>query len=890
MSIKNFLFYITIVLCVGVFVENCAFPRQFKKRKRIETWAHKGDVKTPRAILDEIPNAPIISAQNEVENFDNVADNSPRRLGNRKKKRLRSQANPTKENGDEGNRTQGEADRGPRESTGSDSAQKLFEQVPSDGNNNTTSNKNNNSKSTADNDIDKTIEFYFENTDLQNVVAQIEQLYNVTFVSDDIVTPLASGGKALKGNKLSFKTHKPLTKKEGWNLFITFLDIAGFAIVPDADPRIFRITALAKAQRSSLPSFIGVDPETLPDSDQIIRYVYFIENISPESLKGIVDQMLSTSAGPSFALRELKALVLTDKSYNIKTLMKIVKELDQVSMPQSMSVLKLTRADADDVAKLYKDIAKIDDANVMSRLFPARKQPTSLYFPENVRVIPEKRSNSLILLGTRDSIEKIENFVMKFIDVEPDKPYSPLHTYQLQYAEAGTVANIMNELTKFGSGTSAGKVGGVRGGDKYFKSMLFIAEPSTNRLIIRGEYEDYLKAVEVIKKLDEPQSQVAIEILICTVELNKAKEIGGQLRNKYNGASSGPLGANVSFQSGAVGPIQVKGDSGGEKTPGCERLLGNLLDLVKQLSAGNTVVSFGCDAFGVWGILRALETVTDSEVISNPFLLTTNKTKAEVAVGEVRRLITGQIVGQEPINTFGDEPAQLKVAIRPQINSDGMIVLDIDVDIKQFTSDTQRTTRKIQTKTTVADNEVIALGGLIRNRVEDSTRKTPLFGNVPLLGWLFKNRRKAEDKANLLILVSTKIIKPGAEEELAQFTNKHIDDYYGILGQMHDRGQKKDPLTRLFFKESKQDVARRVEDLLFKNTAQKRKRKKRIWGKKRRPTDEQTEQMVAEHKSETSQHHKKQTSEHKQILAKERSRKQASVGDLGNDDGGGTTS
>ncbi len=750
-------------------------------------------------------------------------------------------------------------------------------------------------KKINNNGEDETIEFYFENTDLQNVATQVSQLYNVTFIMDDIITPLASGNKALKGNKLSFKTHKPLNKKEGWNLFLTFLDIAGFAIVPDADPKIFRITTVQKAQRAAIPSFIGVTPESLPDSDQMIRYVYFIENINPETLKGIIDQMLSTSAGPSFALRELKALILTDKAYNIKTLMKIVKELDKVSMPQSMSVLKLSRADAEDVAKLYADITKTEDANVMSRLFPARRQPTSLYFPENVRVIPEKRSNSLILLGARDAIEKIENFVIKFIDVEPDKPYSPLHTYQLKYAEATNVATIMNDLTKFGAETAAGKVGGVRGGDKYFKPMLFIAEPSTNQLIIRGEYEDYLKAVEIINKLDEPQAQIAIEILILTVELAKNKQLGGQIRSKNNGVSCGPLGANVNFQTGNIGQGLAVNTDDGEKTyPGCQRLLGNLLDLVKNLASGNTVISLGCDAFGVWGIFRALETITNSEVISNPFLLTTNKTKASVSVGEIRRLTTGTIEGLNPVETQDDEEAALKVEITPQINSDGMIVLDIIVDITQFASgtnsqDAQRTKRKIDTKTTVADNEVIALGGLIRNKIEDNTAKTPMFGDIPLLGWLFKNRSKSESKANLLILVSTKIIKPGSEEGLAQFTNKHVDDYYGALGQMYDVGQKKDPLTRLFFEESKKDVARRVEDLLFKGTKQKKARKKR-WQRKRRSKVENKQPLVTGKKPEIVQSKEliqpqKPIEGYKQVLAKGKNRQRVSLVDLCSDDG-----
>lgn len=891
MSIKHLFFCTATFLCLTACLDSYGVRRRFKSRLKLKDVASVPDLPKETTInVHAVPsNDNVVVAQNDTtESTEPKTKVSKRRL-----KRARSKQNPTPEEKEAPPQEKitplKQALKPQAENTIPKELKELDTRKP-------VQEERGEKKKPSKIDEEETIEFYFENTDLQNVVMQIGQLYNVTFITDDIITPLANGNKALKGNKLSFKTHKPLTKKDGWNLFLTFLDIAGFAIVPDADPKIFRVTTVHKAQRAAIPSFIGVDSATLPDSDQMIRYVYFIENINPEMLKGIVDQMLSTSAGPSFALRELKALILTDKAYNIKTLMKIVKELDKVSMPQAMSVLKLTRADAEDVAKLYAEITKTEDANVMSRLFPARRQPTSLYFPENVRVIPEKRGNSLILLGPRDAIEKIENFVLKFIDVEPDKPYSPLHTYQLQYAEATTVATIMNDLLKFGAETPAGKVGGVRGGDKYFKPMLFIPEPSTNQLIIRGEYDDYLKAVEVIKRIDEPQAQVAIEILILTVELINSKELGGQIRNKNNGGSCGVLGNNVNFQTGNLGQgLAVNEDVEGEKKyPGCQRLLGNLLDLVKKLSAGSTVVSLGCDLFGVWGIFRALETITNSEVISNPFLLTTNKTRANVSVGEIRRLVTGTIEGLRPVETEGDEEAALKVTITPQINSDGMIVLDIIVDITQFTSGTtsdqaQRTKRRIETKTTVADNEVIALGGLIRNKIEDNTAKMPLFGDIPLLGWLFKNRTKQENKGNLLILVSTKIIKPGSEEGLTQFTNKHIDDYYGALGQMYDMGQKRDPLNRLFFEESKKDVARRVEDLLFKD--RKPKREKRGRRRKKKPQPEERKPLVAQNKPivipqdvNAEKNISKMT--HKQVLTKRKDRQQISLADLGNDCGG----
>ncbi len=392
------------------------------------------------------------------------------------------------------------------------------------------------------------IELNFENAGLENFAKQIEDIFEITLISDDALSPLPQGKKAIKSNKISFKTNQPLSKKETWNLFVTFLDIAGFAVIPQADPKVFHITTIEAARKSPLPTFIGVDPTTLPDTDELIRYVYFLENASTETIMGIVGPLRSSSSQGLIELKEHKGFILTDKSYNIKMLMSIVKELDKVSIPESMSILKLRNADAKQVQDLYKELLPKEEQT--SRFF-TKKQPTSLFFPENTRIIADPRTNTLILLGPTNSIQKIEQFIMKYIDVELDQAYSPLYTYQLKYADAATIADIMTKVTSFGQETDAGKYGGVRGTDQYMRPMVFIPEKETNRLIIKGHYEDYLKAQKVIAQLDEKQPQAAIEVLIVTVDLTDTKSLGAQIRSKQPGPN-GLLGNNIKFQTSGL--------------------------------------------------------------------------------------------------------------------------------------------------------------------------------------------------------------------------------------------------------------------------------------------------------------------------------------------------
>jgi general secretion pathway protein D len=667
------------------------------------------------------------------------------------------------------------------------------------------------------------IEFHFEDAGLEQLVTQIEQLFGITFITNDVIKPLAEGSKSIKGNKISFKTQQPLDKKHAWNLFTTFLQLAGFTVVPDSHPRFFHIMLSEKAQREPIPTFIGTNYLHLPDSSQLIRYIYFIENSTAEMIKSVVDSLRSRNAVLVF-LDDIKAFMLIDHAYNIKSLMHIIKELDKVSVPQAMSVLKLKRADAQDVQQLYETLIH-KETTPTSRLFP-RKKPTARYFPENTRIIAEPRTNALILLGPPDAIKKIEDFIVQYIDTELDHPYSPLKVYTLKYAEAETIAKIMNDTVQFGKETQAGRVGGVRGGEKYFRDITFIPEPKTNRLIIKGEQEDYEKAIKIIKKLDEPQPQIAIEVLILTVQLREGKELGAQIRSRESqGGGNGLLGNHLKFQTSG---LRAGGNASGIITnptgSGVNRLLGDLINLVVGAPAANTILTLGQDAFGVWGIFQALDAVTNTEILANPFLVATNKTTASVSVGEKRRVVTGTIIGTNQTQTLGDEPAVLKVTVTPQINSDGMIVLKLNVSISAFTPDSDQVnvaidTREIDTETIVADREVLALGGLIQNRIDNNVSKFPFLAEIPLFGWLFKNRRKAQDKNNLLILVSSRIIEPRIQESIEPFTQEKVDGYHGMLNSIDDTYQKRDPITRSFFdQDDKQQhgTADVVDDFLFK--------------------------------------------------------------------------
>lgn len=687
-----------------------------------------------------------------------------------------------------------------------------------------------------DSDPEERVEMNFDNKEITELLKFLSEALDVTFILDDYIEPnRAEGLQPLAGTKITFKSTVPLSLKEAWDIGLTFLEMAGFSIIPATQPRTYRVTASASkdkpsANREPMPTFIGIDPELLPDTDAKIRYVYFAENADLATVVQIIEQLKSGSAAPLIEVPPLRAVIITDKAANIKSIMGILREIDQVTLPETLSIIRLKHTDAREVRELYyRLIGKDPKSTAFNPYTRQRKPSTTQYFTEATRVFEEPYTNSLIVLGTHENIKRFEDFVIKYVDKTLDIPFSPLHIIQLKYIDAASIAKILNDIIqKFNAhpaNTAAAMVGGVRDGNKFFKPTVRITEePSANRLIINADYEEFLKIKEIIQKLDVEQPQVVIKILILNVDLTNTNEIGTQLRNSVaccdgTGGLDSILGKNINFQTSMLGPIITNPPAGTTPTTvpnGAVRLLGNLINLanasggVSPFDIGTTLVTLGQDMFGFWGLLQLLESYTRTSVIANPFLVATHKYKAEFKVGQTRRTTTAIVTGQTQTQGQGDISADLRIVVTPQISYDDMVDLNVYVELGQFTDTTtqNRLIRKISTEALLADKEVLALGGFIQDTITETIQKVPILGDIPLLGWLFKSKTKIVERTSLLILICPEIIRPNVGES---FTFTKLTDVKDTLYKMRTRSDARDPIHRWFFSDHKEKEASAID-------------------------------------------------------------------------------
>ncbi|MBU1007932.1 hypothetical protein KKA53_02545 [Candidatus Dependentiae bacterium] len=649
---------------------------------------------------------------------------------------------------------------------------------------------------------EKDIFLNFDNADLKTFVDYIGDLKKINVVTDPKIA----------GNKISLTIRDPLSIEGAWNIFSTILEMSGFSIVKVGD--LHKVIQKNAKLTEPLPVFVDTPAESLPDNDLTIRYVTFLTNIPISQARSLLQSMLSN---PSKIIDHPNAngFVITDKSHNIKAAMKVIQELDRTDVKQSVTVMHLKQANADDVKKLFQSLMQKPQGHPLARLLGRTPDASVEYFPPTTKIIAEPRTNSLILLGDQKSIKRIEDFVVKYVDTELKGIKSPIHLYELNHTDVDQIKDILEAVTESSSDSPAAKYGGTRGGVKYFKKMRFAMDKANNRLLVSStDDQDWRLLKKTIKSLDKPQPQVALETLIVSVNFDNTKQLGAQIRNKKHGQ----LGSNINAQ--AANMTNVIFDKQTVNGKDQYSLLGDLLQKM-TFGLGSTVLSFGGTG-DVWALVRMLKTQTNTSVLYKPFIVAKNMRKALISVGEKRRISYQQAVAEATGNIgdargYQDAEAEIKIAVKPQINLDGIITLEIGVDLSEFqnTADVDRpdtSTRKLDTKVSIANGQVLVLGGFVKTKVIEDTYRTPLLGSIPILGWLFKEKKRIINKEYIFIFMAPTIIKPRKAPGVNLYTKMKMNQAKEDIDDAIEVRKTKDPIFNWFFNGEGETYSHKIID------------------------------------------------------------------------------
>ena len=317
---------------------------------------------------------------------------------------------------------------------------------------------------------------------------------------------------------------------------------------------------------------------------------------------------------------------------------------------------------------------------------------------------------------------------------------------RLQYARATDVAQ---RLQGAGSG----------GGGRWLSSRgSVLAEPRTNQLFISDLPQRLTEVQKLLTQLDIPVRQVLIEARIVEAD----DQFGQSLGVRLGAGLAVPLRVNQRANTLALGA--------GNAETGAGVVTGNQVKLPAG-SAGqtlNTPASFAVSLFNAAADrfinveISALEADGRGKVVSRPRVVTADQTKALIEQGTELPYQTASASGATSI-TF--RKANLKLEVTPQITPDGSVVLEVDVNRDSVGQVTPAgfaiNTKHVKTQVRVEDGGTVVLGGIYEETDRNNEAKVPGLGDVPGLGWLFKNRDQAQRKSELLIFLTPRVMADG---------------------------------------------------------------------------------------------------------------------------------
>jgi len=647
----------------------------------------------------------------------------------------------------------------------------------------------------------KNIYLNFENAELQSFINYIADVKGMNIIPD----------KGIAGSKISLNFRNPVSKTGAWNALLSVTELAGFALIKMGN--LYKIVPKDKKFRQPLKTFVGVKSNALPDSDATIRYIALLDNLAAQDVKPLLQTMLGQ---PSNIIDppNINGFIITDCASTIKAAMQVVESLDQTGVEETAMVMTLKRVNAQDVKDLFdKLIDNKSETNALAK-FLGKPDESHEYFAKGTRLFVDMRTNKLILLGQRQSLEKIKSFIVDHIDTELKQARSPLRIYELQNTNVQDIVGILKEVTDNSSSSAvtqqASQYGAVRDGVKYFKKMNFQADKAGNRLLVScTDDRDWELLQETIRKLDSPQPQVAIQMLIVTVSASDVNMLGGSMRNP----TSGLLGGNIGFQTAPMAQtvFETDGSSGLPKS-----LLGNLLQSLVA-SRGSAILSFGSSSpNNIWSVLQALQRNTDATVLSQPFATTTNCQPTKILVGDSTYVQSQTVIGgSSTIGGTSKADANTTITFVPQINTDGIISLKITADLTDFVAGTgglSTQSKFLDTTVTVANGQVLAIGGFIKTKVSDSGGQTPGWGSIPILGWLAKNLNREITKDYLFMFICPTILKSRTSPGIGMYSKIALHQAAKEVEGIIETKKTNDPIYNAFFNSTGENYSHKVID------------------------------------------------------------------------------
>ena len=580
----------------------------------------------------------------------------------------------------------------------------------------------------------------FNKVDIAVFIKFISELTGRNFVVDQRV----------KG-QVTIISPSRISVDEACKVFESVLEVHGFAtvqagsltkIIPSPDARTKNIETRTRARGDV-------------DGDRVVTQLVHLRFADPDEVRKLCAPMVSKS-GAILSYAPTSTLIITENGANIARLIKILKTIDIPGVGREITLLPVRHAEAAKLVSLLETV--FPTAGATSGKTAAASSGTSAF-------VADERTNCIILMASEEDTHRVRSLVQA-LDKKTPRGEEKIHVYYLEYAAAEEIAAVLKDLPK----AEKAPDGGAKQAPVVSDQVTVAADTATNSLIITADRDDYATLAEVIRKIDIPRAMVYIEALIMEVNADESFDLGTEWI----------VGDDVSSDAIAAGGFTTDDSLLSVDDDGV--VSAALASGFSLGLFGESVEIEGVSFPGIGAIVQAYKSDEAVNILSTPQLLTTDNQEASITVGKnVPYQTTTSTTDNDTYNSYEYRDVGKTLKITPQINRDRMIRLNLSLEVSSLadasTSDRPTTyKRTVETTVMVKDSRTVVIGGLIDDTFSQTEYKVPCLGDIPGLGWLFKTRSRGNEKTNLFVFITPRVIQnPGEASAVSAAKKTGID-------------------------------------------------------------------------------------------------------------------
>jgi len=647
----------------------------------------------------------------------------------------------------------------------------------------------------------------FDNADVETVIHAASEIVGFNYV----LAPDVRG-------KVTVQTSGRIPQEDVFGVLLAILEVHGFTAIKSGN--LYKIVRIEGARERAVPTIVGPTADPARTTDEIITQIVPLRYASVNDASTLLRPLIS-ARGTLIAHRETNILIVTDTASNIRRLLEVVRQVDVQVALEELQIIPLRFADAAETAQV---LAQLFQRGLRPPAAPGLAAPPAVPgapgAPPGVPpttttggterpplIVAERRSNSLIVHGRRQELETVRRLISQLdINVGGGRR---VFIYYAENAKAKDLAATLNAIytgretastgTPIGQTTPripgqllspppplptaapGGPLGAVPLSDvsSIEGQVRFIADETTNAVIVTTLPRLYPEIESTIKQLDKMPRQVLIEVLVAEITLTDDTRLGldWAIRSgKFTVASVSNAGnaiPSTSVPGGIASPLPII------PRPGMAAL--------GPIGAGLT--AFGFDTGKFFAILNTLADQSRINVISNPHILTSENKKAVINVSDSVPIVTSQQTGtlSVPAQTAGTtsttqttgsvnqtveyRDAGVVLTVTPRIGEQGTVALDVKQEVNSVGPPTPPTgspsfqKREAETSVVLLNNQTLVLGGLIKDQITLSDRGIPLLKNIPVIGYMFGFKERLLTRTELLLLITPRVVGNLADAE-----------------------------------------------------------------------------------------------------------------------------